>query len=182
MQMNLNFKLLMLNGISYHPKPSPQFPTLQSHGHRFFRMASNFVSTRASTQPLKNAGELIDSMETFILDCDGVLWKGDKLIDGVPKTLDMLRSKGKRLIFVTNNSRKSRRQHKKKFDSLGISISEDDIFPSYFAAASYLKSINFSKHKKVYVIGEDGIFEELELAGFQCLGGPVYFEKNKDIS
>jgi hypothetical protein len=24
--------------------------------------------------------------------CAGVIWKGDKLIDGVPETLDMLRS------------------------------------------------------------------------------------------
>jgi ribonucleotide monophosphatase NagD (HAD superfamily) len=26
---------------------------------------------------------------------------------------------------------------------------------------------------KVYVVGEDGILEELRLAGFECLGGPV---------
>ena len=29
----------------------------------------------------------------------GVIWKGDKLIDGVPETLDMLRSKVQNLIF-----------------------------------------------------------------------------------
>lgn len=28
-------------------------------------------TTRASAQPLKNAEELIDSVETFIFDCDG---------------------------------------------------------------------------------------------------------------
>jgi hypothetical protein len=25
----------------------------------------------------------------------------------------------------------------------------------------------------VYVVGEDGILEELKLAGFECFGGPV---------
>ncbi|KAF3971008.1 hypothetical protein CMV_005352 [Castanea mollissima] len=127
---------------------------------------------KASAQPLKNAEELISSVETFIFDCDGVIWKGDKLIDGVPETLDMLRSKGKRLVFVTNNSTKSRKQYGKKFETLGLNVNEEEIFASSFAAAAYLKSINFPKDKKVYVIGEDGILKELELAGFQYLGGP----------
>ncbi|XP_050242655.1 phosphoglycolate phosphatase 1A, chloroplastic-like [Quercus robur] len=127
---------------------------------------------KASAQPLKNAEELINSVETFVFDCDGVIWKGDKLIDGVPETLDMLRSKGKRLVFVTNNSTKSRKQYGKKFETLGLNVNEEEIFASSFAAAAYLKSINFPKDKKVYVIGEDGILKELELAGFQYLGGP----------
>ena len=54
----------------------------------------------------------------------GVIWKGDKLIDGVSETLDWLRSKGKKLVFVTNNSLKSRTQYAKKFHSLGISVAE----------------------------------------------------------
>ncbi|RWW11582.1 hypothetical protein GW17_00024801 [Ensete ventricosum] len=156
---------------------------------------------RAAAQRLENVDELIDSVETFIFDCDGVIWKGDKLIDGVPGTLDMLRSKGKRLVFVTNNSTKSRKQYGKKFETLGLSVSEEEIFASSFAAAAYLKSIDFPKDKKVsitaiailvnffkdhtwvpycsylpkfqvYVIGEDGILKELELAGYQYLGGP----------
>lgn len=32
----------------------------------------------------------------------------------------MLRSKGKQLVFVTNNSTKSREDYKKKFDKMGI--------------------------------------------------------------
>ncbi|XXG89238.1 hypothetical protein AAC387_Pa12g1289 [Persea americana] len=139
------------------------------------RMASSRPSSftvRASAQQLKNANELINSVETFIFDCDGVIWKGDSLIDGVPQTLDMLRSKGKRLVFVTNNSTKSRKQYGKKFETLGLSVNEEEIFASSFAAAAYLKSIDFPKDKKVYVIGEDGILKELELAGFQYLGGP----------
>ncbi|GKC13712.1 phosphoglycolate phosphatase 2, partial [Tanacetum coccineum] len=40
-----------------------------------------------------NVGELFDSVDAFLFDCDGVIWKGDTLIDGVPQTLEMLRSK-----------------------------------------------------------------------------------------
>ncbi|KAK6144938.1 hypothetical protein DH2020_021758 [Rehmannia glutinosa] len=133
--------------------------------------SSRTVSPRASAEQLKDPDQLIDSVETFIFDCDGVIWKGDKLIDGVPETLDMLRSKGKRLVFVTNNSTKSRKQYGKKFETLGLNVNEEEIFASSFAAAAYLKSIDFPKDKKVYVVGEDGILKELELAGIQYLGG-----------
>ncbi|CAO2837480.1 unnamed protein product [Amaranthus hypochondriacus] len=139
------------------------------------------LSPRASAQKLSDPNELINSVETFIFDCDGVIWKGDKLIDGVPETLDMLRAKGKRLVFVTNNSTKSRKQYGKKFESLGLSVSEEEIFASSFAAAAYLQSIDFPKDKKVYVIGEDGILKELELAGFQYLGGPEDGDKKIEL-
>ncbi|EYU39740.1 hypothetical protein ABFS82_06G177300 [Erythranthe guttata] len=143
--------------------------------------SSRVVSPRASAQQLQDPDQLIDSVETFIFDCDGVIWKGDKLIDGVPETLDMLRSKGKRLVFVTNNSTKSRKQYGKKFESLGLDVSEEEIFASSFAAAAYLKSIDFPKDKKVYVVGEEGIQIELELAGFQYIGGPVDGEKKIEL-
>ena len=35
----------------------------------------------------------MDSVKAFIFDCDGVIWKGDSVIPGVPETLDMLRAK-----------------------------------------------------------------------------------------
>ncbi|XP_010059542.2 phosphoglycolate phosphatase 2 [Eucalyptus grandis] len=124
--------------------------------------------------------ELFDSVDAFLFDCDGVIWKGDKLIDGVSQTLDFLRSKGKKLVFVTNNSTKSRKEYAKKFGSLGISVSEDEIFSSSFAAAMYLKVNDFPQDKKVYVIGGEGIIEELQLAGYTGLGGPEDSKKTAE--
>ncbi|KAK9292224.1 hypothetical protein L1049_020186 [Liquidambar formosana] len=171
---NFTFSGLKKNNFSYTPNHVSQFSTIRWNSNKSTMDSSRAVNltARASAQPLKNADELIDSVKTFIFDCDGVIWKGDSLIDGVPDTLDMLRSKGKRLVFVTNNSTKSRKQYGKKFETLGLNVSEEEIFASSFAAAAYLKSINFPKDKKVYVIGEDGILKELELAGFEYLGGP----------
>ena len=63
-------------------------------------------AARAEVNILKDEDKksFVDSVETFIFDCDGVIWKGDSLIEGVPETIAMLRAMGKRLIFVTNNS------------------------------------------------------------------------------
>jgi phosphoglycolate phosphatase len=110
-------------------------------------------------------------------------------------------AQGKRLVFVTNNSTKSRAGYLSKFKSLGLNItavrpsqqsriisaaepfsfapSQEEIFSSSFAAAAYLESTNFPKDKKVYVVGEVGIEQELDLVGVKHIGGPS--DKNKSI-
>lgn len=101
--------------------------------------------------------------------------QGDSLIDGVPETLDKLRRAGKKMFFVTNNSTKSRAGYKKKFDGLGLTnVPAEEIFSSSFAAAAYLEKSGFkATGKKVYVIGEVGICDELDLIGVPHLGGPA---------
>ncbi|KMZ72841.1 Phosphoglycolate phosphatase 2 [Zostera marina] len=140
-----------------------------------------------------NIRSFVDSVDAFLFDCDGVIWKGNKLIDRVTETLNVLRSMGKNIIFVTNNSTKSRKQYAKKFLRLGLSVSEEEIFCSSFAAAMFLKVNEFPPDKKVYVVGEEGILEELEIAGFKGIGGPedgkklvdlkpnCYFEHDKNV-
>ncbi|MQM04301.1 hypothetical protein Taro_037103 [Colocasia esculenta] len=38
------------------------------------------------------ARELVDNVDAFLFDCDGVIWKGEKLIEGVAEALQALRS------------------------------------------------------------------------------------------
>ncbi|KAG8458839.1 hypothetical protein KFE25_005266 [Diacronema lutheri] len=128
----------------------------------------------ASCAKLTEAAALLDSVDVFIFDCDGVIWKGDSLIEGVPAVLDMLRKAGKRIFFVTNNSTKSRKGYVGKFTSLGLSVEPEEIFSSSFAAAAYMEQIKFkASGKKVYVVGEVGIQEELDLIGVPHIGGPA---------
>ncbi|ONK60515.1 uncharacterized protein A4U43_C08F19300 [Asparagus officinalis] len=96
-------------------------------------------------------------LEVVVARTGGVIWKGDKLIEGVPQALQSLRSTGKNMVFVINNSTKSRRQYAKKFIALGIDASEDEIFSSSFAVAIFLKLNNFSHGKK------DLVSEEVEV-------------------
>lgn len=64
---------------------------------------------------------------------------------------------GKQLVFVTNNSTKSRAGYLKKFTGLGLDVKAEEIYSSSYAAAAYLESIQFPQDKKVYVVGEVGI-------------------------
>eukprot|EP00611_Tribonema_gayanum_P027658 TRINITY_DN6908_c0_g1_i1.p1 TRINITY_DN6908_c0_g1~~TRINITY_DN6908_c0_g1_i1.p1 ORF type:complete len:359 (-),score=122.68 TRINITY_DN6908_c0_g1_i1:477-1553(-) len=139
------------------------------------RSQSGQVRMMAAAKRLSDpTGELLDKTDVFIFDCDGVIWKGDSVIPGIPGILDQLRAAGKRLFFVTNNSTKSRKGYKKKFDELGLDVQPEEIFSSSFAAAAYLEQTKFKDTgKKVYIIGEVGIQEELDLIGVPHIGGPA---------
>lgn len=79
-------------------------------------------------------------------------------------------------MFVTNNSTLSRKNYVKKFEKLGIHASEKDIFSSSFATAVYLRNIlNFPKDKRVFVIGESGIVDELKEVGIETCGASVSY-------
>ncbi|KAH6877369.1 p-nitrophenyl phosphatase [Coprinopsis sp. MPI-PUGE-AT-0042] len=115
---------------------------------------------------------LLRDYDTWLFDCDGVLWRGDHLLDGVIEVLHLLRKLNKKTIFVTNNATKSRRSYKTKFDELGLEVNVDEIYGSAYAAAVYISSvIKLPKEKKVYVVGMGGLEEELRNEGIEILGG-----------
>lgn len=149
------------------------------HAARFSMPTPSMTTTAPQLAgKLTDSKALLDRTNTFIFDCDGVIWRGDSLIENVPKTIEYLKSQGKRLFFVTNNSTKSRAGYLKKFEKLGLNAKAEDIFSSSFAAAAYLEQTNFkATGKKVYVIGEVGITEELDLIGVPYIGGPADAEK-----
>jgi 4-nitrophenyl phosphatase/phosphoglycolate phosphatase len=112
-----------------------------------------------------------------------VIWKGDTLIAGVKGVLSKLRAMGKKCFFVTNNSTKSRKGYKAKFDELGLEVAPEEILSSSFAAAAYLDKANFkATGKKVYVIGEQGICDELDLIGVPWLGAEQFKGQDADMS
>jgi ribonucleotide monophosphatase NagD (HAD superfamily) len=79
---------------------------------------------------------------------------------------------GKRLLFVTNNSTKSREDYKAVFAKFGIEISADEVISSSSAVARYLKDeAQFTK--TAYVVGEAGITRELDALGISWVGGTV---------
>lgn len=111
----------------------------------------------------------------------GVIWSGNELLPNVKQALNYLRSQNKKLIFVSNNSTKSRRTYSRKFSKLGIPVDETEIFGSSYSAAIYLsRVVKFPKDKKVYVLGERGVEEELEAEGIQFEGG-TSLDDRKDL-
>ena len=122
-----------------------------------------------------------DSFDTVLTDCDGVLWKGVNAIPGSPEMIHQFRQMGKRVVYVTNNSTKTRKEYVKKCEDLGFGGSYEEFFTTSFLVASYLKSLGFSQ--KVYLYGSGGIGRELDEHNIQHIGlghDPVPEEWNAD--
>ncbi|KAL9617972.1 MAG: hypothetical protein Q9160_007277 [Pyrenula sp. 1 TL-2023] len=117
----------------------------------------------------------LDKFDTFLFDCDGVLWSGDTVFPNTVETLSMLRKQGKRLIFVTNNSTKSREDYLKKLTGLGIPATADEIFTSSHSTALYLSLIlrlpSSPTQPKTFILGESGIESELRSQSCPFIGG-----------
>ncbi|KAJ1036554.1 hypothetical protein NDA13_000086 [Ustilago tritici] len=137
--------------------------------------ATNESNAATGYKHLQNTADyesLLSAYDTFLFDCDGVLWSGDETIPGVVSVLEKLRCRGKEIIFVTNNAAKSRATYLEKFASLSIQADIDQVFSSSYASAVYLqKVLKFPSDRKVYVIGMHGIEEELDALGIQHCGG-----------
>lgn len=116
--------------------------------------------------------QLLDSVDNVLFDCDGVIWRGDQAIPGAPQVINLLKERGKRVFFVTNNSTKTRKMYAEKMSSLGFNVSEEEIFGTAYCCAMYLKTV-CKLEGKVYLIGSTAMKQELEAVGIQQTGvGP----------
>lgn len=129
------------------------------------------MSSKITTK--EAAERLIDSYDYFLFDCDGVIWTGSKLLPYVDETIALLKKKGKKVYFVTNNSTKLRDDYLTKFQSMGIhGIEKLEVFGLSYATAVHIdKILKLPKDKKVWVLGEKGIETELQEMGYSTAGG-----------
>ncbi|XP_060068256.1 uncharacterized protein LOC132548408 [Ylistrum balloti] len=131
-------------------------------------------SSMASCNPVTelSARQILNDVDNFVFDCDGVLWDGLTAIDGSSETLKRLKNLGKKVYYITNNSTNTRKKYKEKCEKLmGIPVTEDEVLCTAYAAALYLHN---KKHKgKVYVVGNRAMGEELDQVGINHTGiGP----------
>jgi len=107
-------------------------------------------------------------LDTFLLDCDGVLWNGAAPVPGAGAAVAALRAAGKRVFFVTNNSTKPRSAYVDTLAKYGIAAAPASILSSAYASAVWLASRGITR---VYLIGEPGLERELrDVAGVSCEG------------
>lgn len=116
----------------------------------------------------ERAEQFLNRFDYILTDCDGVLYVNSDAVPGVPQTLNKLRKMGKKIIFATNNSTKTREEFMKKLKNLEYEAEMDELFPTCYSTAIYLQSLGFKQ--KVFVIGMNGISKELAKVGIDSFG------------
>lgn len=116
--------------------------------------------------------------ELIISDVDGVILReGEPIWENI-KALRKLIDEGKKVIFVTNNSGFSRVLLARQLNYLGLRIDQNNIITSGLSAALYMK--RKTDIKSVYVIGEEGLVEEMKNFDFEVLSSQEAEKKTPD--
>ena len=100
----------------------------------------------------------------FLIDMDGVIYRGSELIPGADRFVGDLLDRGIPFLFLTNNSQRTRRDVVAKLLRLGIQVDEGHIFTCAMATARFLASQKPAG--TAFVIGEGGLLQALHTNGY----------------
>lgn len=103
----------------------------------------------------------------YLIDMDGVVYSGGKLIPGAREFVDSLLELDIPFLFLTNNSQFTRRDVVTRLSRMGIDVSEEHIFTSAMATGRFLESQH--PNGTAYVLGEGGLVLALHRAGYSIV-------------
>ncbi|MBN8907458.1 MAG: TIGR01457 family HAD-type hydrolase, partial [Rhodospirillales bacterium] len=100
----------------------------------------------------------------FLIDMDGVLYRGSDLIPGADRFVGGLRERDIPFLFLTNNSQRTRRDVAARLARMGVDVGEEHVFTSAMATARYLAQQK--PDGTAFVIGEGGLLTALHQYGY----------------
>ena len=91
----------------------------------------------------------------FICDMDGVIYRGSKVLEGVPEFINWMKENDKKFIFLTNSPERTPQELSMKLRRMGLEVSPDHFYTSAMATAEFLHSQ--APDCTAYVIGEPSL-------------------------
>ena len=111
---------------------------------------------------MNNDYSILTKIKCFLIDLDGTIYLDNVLFDNVKETLNAMRKQG-RVIFLTNNSSRSKEEYLAKLNKLGIIESDEEVYTSSMATCEYLNE--FYPNSKIHLMGTKALQKEFE--GYQ---------------
>ncbi len=110
----------------------------------------------------------VATLQNFIFDLDGVIWRGHTPIAGAVESIHQLRANGKRCFYCTNNSRLTQGQFAQRLRAIGLELQDEDVISSAWATARFLATA-MPRGFSVFVVGEEGLRSTLQSVGARIL-------------
>jgi arabinose operon protein AraL len=101
----------------------------------------------------------------WLLDLDGTIYLGERLIPGADAAVGALRAAGRRVAFLSNKPLQTRAEYAAKLSRLGVPAAPDDVINSSLVLARHLRERD--PGAPVFVIGEPPMLEEMRAHGFE---------------
>jgi len=113
---------------------------------------------------MENIIQRIKGKAGFIIDMDGVIYHGNRLLPGVTDFVSWLEKSGKKYLFLTNSSERTPKELHEKLKRLGINAGEEHFYTSALATAAFLASQK--PNGSAYIIGDAGLINALYSVGY----------------
>ena len=107
------------------------------------------------------------NLQFFLLDLDGTIYLGEKLIEGACEFLSLLEEQGKGYCFLTNNSSRSAEAYLDKLRGFGINARREHLVTSTDVLIHYLNRVK--PGALLFPVGTKALEEELHRAGFELV-------------
>jgi len=104
--------------------------------------------------------------KAFIFDLDGCIYRGERLIEGAASVIDALKAKGRKVLYLTNNSTRTPQEYAEKLRRMGIKTSPEEVLTSAIATAIYMRGF---ERGGCYLIGESALKSAIAREGFTLL-------------
>jgi NagD protein len=104
------------------------------------------------------------TIESWLIDMDGVLVHEEQVIPGADRFLAALRERKTPFLVLTNNSIYTRRDLAARLNASGLEVPEESIWTSALATAKFLEDQR--PGGSAFVIGESGLTTALHSSGY----------------
>jgi 4-nitrophenyl phosphatase len=112
----------------------------------------------------------LSKMRGFVIDMDGVLWRGEEMLPGVAEFFAYLQARRLPFVVATNNATATSAGIRHRLARVGTHIAAQAVFTSAQAAASLLAR-QLPAGTRVLAVGEKGLRSALRRAGLRLAHG-----------
>lgn len=113
-------------------------------------------------------------LDAYLFDLDGTIYLGEDIIPGAPEAIERLKSRGAKVMYITNKPLCKPDEYAEKLVRLGIPATPAEIITSSMVLADYMRE--FHPGARVLLISEQVLREDLEEAGISFTDDPARAE------